>query len=264
MRLVIDRVGKVYEGAAPVVALDGVSFSLGPGEFVALVGPSGCGKSTLLNIVAGLTGCTSGHVYFEGVQPGRQPVTAMVFQDVALFPWRTVESNIGYGLEQRGVPARARAEAVARLVRLVGLRGFERAYPHQLSGGMRQRAGLARALAVEPDVLLLDEPLSALDAQARWIMQEELQRIWEASRPSALHVTHNIEEAVFLADRVVVLSRRPGRVAAELRVDLGRPRTEDVLGDPRFVSYVREIWGLIKEQARAAFLEPGAAPAGTV
>lgn len=237
-------------------ALKGVSFSVAEGEFAAIMGPSGCGKSTLLNLIAGLLTPTGGNVFFEGLAGDSHPPTAMVFQEFALFPWRTVLGNIEFGLEERGVSAAERNERARKLIELVGLAGFEAKYPHQLSGGMRQRVGIARALAVEPAVLLMDEPFSALDAQTRQLLQIELLAIWERTRKTILYVTHNIQEAVFMADRVAVLSRRPGRLIAIVPVDLKRPRREAVLGEPAFVQTVDLIWGLIKADAQHALLSP--------
>jgi len=254
MRVVLDRVSKVYADPRghTVPALVDVSLAVESEEFLALLGPSGCGKSTLLSIVAGLSAPTSGHVHLEGVlSPGRS-ATAMVFQEFALFPWRTVEANVRFGLEEAGVGPRERTARARDYIELIGLAGFEAKYPHQLSGGMRQRVGIARALAVDPAVLLMDEPFSALDAQTRQLMQEELLAIWERTRKTIVYVTHNIQEAVFMADRVVVLSRRPGSVLATIPVALGRPRTEAMLGDPAFAVAVERIWSLIKSQAQAA------------
>jgi NitT/TauT family transport system ATP-binding protein len=257
VRVVIDAVSKTYtdrRGHA-VPALAGVSVEVASEEFVALLGPSGCGKSTLLQILAGLLTPTSGRVWFEGpAAPGR-PLTAMVFQEFALFPWRTVQANVEFGLEELGVPAPERTRRARRFIELTGLAGFEGRYPHQLSGGMRQRVGIARALVVDPAVLLMDEPFSALDAQTRQLMQEELLAIWERTRKTILYVTHNIQEAVFMADRVIVLSRRPGRVLADIRVELGRPRVEAMAAEPAFIRAADRIWALIKDQAREALLE---------
>ncbi|MBI4638392.1 MAG: ABC transporter ATP-binding protein [Candidatus Rokubacteria bacterium] len=257
MRVVIDRVSKTFTDrrGQTVPALDDISLSVDAEEFVALLGPSGCGKSTLLNIVAGLLRPSAGSVYFEGEHPAGPSVTAMVFQEFALFPWRTVRANVAFGLEEAGLPAAERARRVRAYIDLTGLAGFEAKYPHQLSGGMRQRVGIARALAVDPAVLLMDEPFSALDAQTRQLMQEELLQIWERTRKTILYVTHNIQEAVYMADRVIVLSRRPGRVIASVPIEVKRPRTEAVLGEPAFVHAVDRIWGLIKSEARAALRE---------
>lgn len=256
MRVVVERLSKTYvdrRGQA-VPALRDVSLTVASEEFLALLGPSGCGKSTLLGVVAGLIPATSGAVYFEG-EPAERPLTAMVFQEFALFPWRTVQGNVEFGLEELGVPRAERRRRAAAFLELMGLAGFEDRYPHQLSGGMRQRVGIARALAVDPAVLLMDEPFSALDAQTRQLMQEELLAIWERTRKTILYVTHNIQEAVYMADRVVVLSRRPGRVLAEIAVPLERPRTEAMLGDEAFLETTERIWALIKDQARAALVE---------
>jgi NitT/TauT family transport system ATP-binding protein len=257
MRIVVDGVTKTYvdRTGRTVDALDQVEFTVEAEEFVALLGPSGCGKSTLLNVIAGLLAPTSGSVWFDGERPGARPVSAMVFQEFALFPWRTVQDNVEFGLEEGGVPAHERRAIARRYIEMTGLRGFEARYPHQLSGGMRQRVGIARALAVEPAVLLMDEPFSALDAQTRQLMQEELLQIWDRTRKTILYVTHNIQEAVFMADRVVVLSRRPGRVLADVPVKLPRPRDEAMLGEPEFVQAIDRIWSLIKAQAQAAIAE---------
>jgi NitT/TauT family transport system ATP-binding protein len=176
----------------------------------------------------------------------------MVFQEFALFPWRTAQANVEFGLEEMGVARDERARRAAHYIDLAGLAGFEGRYPHALSGGMRQRVGIARALAVEPAVLLMDEPFSALDAQTRQLMQEELLEIWERTRQTIVYVTHNLHEAVWMADRVVVLSRRPGRVLAEVKVELPRPRTEAMLGEPALVQAVERIWRLIRAQAAQA------------
>jgi NitT/TauT family transport system ATP-binding protein len=257
MRLVIEDVSKTYgdRGGPPVEALAGISMALEPQEVVAIVGPSGCGKSTLLNIVAGLLPASSGRVYCEGAVEGGRPLSAVVFQEFALFPWRTVLENVCFGLEELGMPAPRRRQVAREFLALVGLTGFEAKFPHQLSGGMRQRVGIARALAVDPHLLLMDEPLSALDAQARALMQVELLRIWEKTRKGILYVTHSIQEAVLLADRVAVLSRRPGRLRALLSVPLLRPRDEATQVDRKFLDLVGEIWGLIKADAAEALAE---------
>ena len=257
MRVVVDHVSKTYtvRGQDAVTALSEVDVTVDSQELVALVGPSGCGKSTLLNILAGLLAPSTGAVFFEGTLGAGRPATAMVFQEFALFPWRTVQANVEFGLEEAGLAAAARAERARRVLDMTGLGGFESKYPHQLSGGMRQRVGIARALAVEPAVLLMDEPFSALDAQTRTLMMEELLGIWERTRQSILYVTHNIQQAVFMADRVAVLSRRPGRLLDVVPVPLKRPRTEAQQGEAAFVKAVDRIWSLIKSQAQAALAE---------
>ncbi len=257
MRLAIEDVSKTYRDrdGRPVEALAGISLAVEPQEVVAIVGPSGCGKSTLLNIVAGLLSASSGRVYFEGAAEGGRPLSAVVFQEFALFPWRSVLDNVCFGLEEQGMPAGRRRQVAREFLDLVRLTGFEAKFPHQLSGGMRQRVGIARALAVDPHLLLMDEPLSALDAQARALMQVELLRIWEKTRKSILYVTHSIQEAVLLADRVAVFSRRPGRLRALLPVALPRPRDEAVQAERAFLDLVHEIWGLIKADAAEAMAE---------
>ncbi len=252
MRIVIEHVSKRY---GELLALSDIDVAVEAEEFVAVLGPSGCGKSTLLNMVAGLLTPSAGAIYLEGTPtPGRNP-SAMVFQEFALFPWRTVQANVELGLEEAGLPAAERHRLARRYIELTGLAGFEARYPHQLSGGMRQRVGIARALAVEPAVLLMDEPFSALDAQTRQLMQEELLSIWERTRQTILYVTHNIAEAVYMADRVIVLSRRPGRVLADVPVELKRPRVESMMGEPVFVHAVERIWSLIRDQAQQALRE---------
>jgi NitT/TauT family transport system ATP-binding protein len=256
MRVRVESVSKAYPAPAGrrLVALEDVSLDVGEGEFVTLLGPSGCGKSTLLQVVAGLEAPTGGRVVFEGAPPG-VPLTGVVFQEHALFPWRTVRDNVTFGLEVRGVPAAERRAAAARLLQLVGLEGFADRYPHHLSGGMRQRVAIARALAVEPALLLMDEPFSALDAQSRALMQLELLALWERTRRAILYVTHQIQEAVLLGDRVVVMTRRPGRILAVRRVGLPRPRDERTMLDPAFGALVDECWQLIKHDAREALAD---------
>ncbi|WP_153114763.1 ABC transporter ATP-binding protein [Rhodocyclus tenuis] len=248
--LIVDRVGKTYPGnktGEQTVALDGVSFTVADNEFCALLGHSGCGKTTLLNLIAGFEQPGSGSITLDGVpvrRPGRE--RAVVFQDYALFPWLTVEGNIRFGLETQGrIAAGERQRIVDEHIRLVGLAGFERHLPHQLSGGMRQRVAIARALATDPQVLLLDEPFAALDAQNRLLMQDELARIWASETKTMLLVTHSIEEAIRLADRIVVLSRRPGRVRENIVVDLPRPRHEDSAG---FIALRRHIRNLLNDE----------------
>ena len=226
-----------------ISALAGVNFTVQDGQFVALVGPSGCGKSTLLNVIAGLQPATQGHLLLNG-----QPITgpgadrAMVFQTPALLPWRTVRGNVAYGLELHGLSRREAGQRAQPWLELVGLRDFAESYPRELSGGMQQRVNLARALAVQPTLLLFDEPLSALDAQTREVMQVELQRIWLEARCSALYVTHQIDEAIFLADQVLVMSARPGRIAQVISVDFPRPRALALKRQPAFAALTEQIW----------------------
>jgi NitT/TauT family transport system ATP-binding protein len=239
-----------------IEVLQDVSLSVRRGEFVTIVGPSGCGKTTLLRIFAGLIPFSDGHVLHDGkVVNGPSPSVGFVFQSDNLMPWRTVWDNIGLGPELRGESKRTYAPRIERLLDLVGLSGFERYYPHQLSGGMRQRINLARALAIEPDVLLMDEPFAALDAQTREIMQDELLRIWRGTGNTVIFITHQIDEALFLADRLVILAARPGRVQEVLEVDIPRPRSLEVKRSARFVELVDHVWHGIERQVRASIRE---------
>ena len=243
----------IERSARPFLAVDGATLEVSPGEFVSIVGPSGCGKTTFLNAVDGLQPISGGSLELNGraiVKPG--PDRAMVFQQPSLLPWRTVLGNVVYGLEMQGRTSRAqRAERARELIQLVGLGGFEHAFPTELSGGMQQRVNLARALATDPDMLLLDEPFAALDAQTREFMQSELLRIWGETRKTALFITHDIKEAVYLADRVMVFTKRPGRVKACVDVDLPRPRELTIKREARFLEYEDAIWNHIEEEVRA-------------
>jgi len=234
------------------VAVSDFNLEVVRGTFVTVVGPSGCGKSTVLLAVAGLATPTRGRVRVDEKDvtgPGRD--RAMVFQEFALMPWRTVVENVRFGLELQRWSADDPTTRAQRFVRLVGLEGFEHYRPHQLSGGMRQRVGIARALAVDPQILLLDEPFGALDAQTRETMGDELLGIWEQDKKTALFVTHSIDEAVFLGDAVVVMSRSPGRVVATIAIDLPRPRTIDITDSPAFVAYRRQIRRLLGSSVEA-------------
>jgi len=213
------------------------------GEFVSLLGPSGCGKSTFLKIVNGLLRATAGEIRLRGTGKGRED--AMVFQDAALFPWYSVLDNVAYGLVCAGVKRSEARRRAQPLIDLVGLAGFADKYPYQLSGGMQQRANLARALAVDSQILLMDEPFASLDAQTRELMQAELLRIWNTAKKTVVFVTHQIDEAVYLSDRVIVMSGRPGRILADIRVDLPRPRALDVKRSPEFAAYEAQIWKLL-------------------
>jgi len=224
----------------PLPVLDAIDLAVGPGEFVALLGPSGCGKSTLLRLIAGLERPHSGRIFMGGEEietPG--PSRILVFQDPTLYPWRTVRQNVALGLEARGL-LRTQGRRVDDALRQVGLEGFDRAYPHQLSGGMAQRAALARALVNEPSVMLMDEPLANLDSLTRIAMQTELMALWQREHFTAFLVTHDVEEALFLAERVLVLSERPARVVSDIAVDLPYPRHR---GHPRFTALRQEVLG---------------------
>jgi NitT/TauT family transport system ATP-binding protein len=234
-----------------LTAVEGLSLDIHDGEFLSIVGPSGCGKSTFLKIVAGLIQPTSGEVVVDS-KPVRapSPERAMVFQESSLFPWYTVSQNVAYGLVCQGVPRKLAVERVTGLIEMVGLRGFEKQYPYELSGGMQQRVNLARALAVDPGILLMDEPFASLDAQTREIMQAELLKIWAQTGKTVLFITHQISEAAYLSDRVIVMSARPGRLLAEVTIGLPRPRSLEIKSDARFVQYEAEIWQLLEVEVR--------------
>ncbi|MFL5755784.1 MAG: ABC transporter ATP-binding protein [Chloroflexota bacterium] len=232
-----------------LTAIERVDLDIRHGEFVSIVGPSGCGKSTFIKIVNGLLPATEGEIEVRRSKTGFDH--AMVFQDSSLFPWYTVIGNVAYGLVCQGVRKKEAYERARPFLRLVGLEGFEDKYPYQLSGGMQQRANLARALTVDPEILLMDEPFAALDAQTREIMQVELVRIWSQSRKTVLFITHQIDEAIFLSDRVLVMSARPGRILADITIDLPRPRVLDIKRTPAFTAYEDQIWKLIAVQLTA-------------
>jgi NitT/TauT family transport system ATP-binding protein len=234
----------------PVTALDRISLEVDNNEFSVIVGPSGCGKSSLLRLVAGLIRPTAGGIYLDGklvTKPGKD--RGMVFQSYTLFPWLTVQDNLEFGLKIGGMAAEERAAVARRFIAEVGLEGFERAYPKQLSGGMMQRVALARALANDPNILLMDEPFGALDSQTRSLMQELLLKIWEHSHKTVLFITHDIDEAILLGDRVYVMTARPGRIKEEVTIDIPRPRSVDVLTADEFIAIKRRIMALIHEEA---------------
>lgn len=242
------RFAQVRHGTEQEVLAD-VSFTVANGEFVSIVGPSGCGKTTLLNIASGLLTPTRGTFAVSGrpiTGPGKD--RAMVFQDASLLPWRTVLGNVLYGLECQGGDTRAATPRALELIELVGLKGFERYYAHELSGGMRQRVNLGRALLTDPDVLLMDEPFAALDAQTREAMQAELLRIWSESGKTVLFITHQIEEAVYLSDRVLVFGSGPGRLLEDVRIEAPRPRPLSMKREELLAGYDRHIWSLIKDE----------------
>jgi NitT/TauT family transport system ATP-binding protein len=245
-----------------LVAIETMDLDVGEGEFVSLLGPSGCGKSTFLKIVNGLLKATAGEIKLRKVTKGRED--AMVFQDSALFPWYSVVDNVAYGLVCAGVPRREARERAVPFIDLVGLQGFGGKYPYQLSGGMQQRANLARALAVDSSILLMDEPFAALDAQTREVMQAELLRIWNAAKKTVVFVTHQIDEAVYLSDRVIVMAARPGRVIADIKIELPRPRQLDVKRTPEFATYEEQIWKLIASQQKQRGPAPQLAAAGPI
>lgn len=242
-----------------IVALDGLTLDIEPREFLTLLGPSGCGKSTLLNIIAGFETPDAGTLTLDGKRIERPgPDRGVVFQDYALFPWLNVQKNIEYGLREKGLGPEERAMVAQRFLAMVGLTGFERRYPHELSGGMRQRVALTRVLAIDPQILLMDEPFAAVDAQTRSILQEELQRLWVQTSKTVVFVTHSVDEAIYLSDRVVVMTARPGTVKAIVPIGLKRPR--DATSDG-FNVYRREIMQLLDAEARKTFAAAPGAPA---
>jgi NitT/TauT family transport system ATP-binding protein len=240
-----------------LVAIEQMDLEIPERQFVTIVGPSGCGKSTFAKIVNGLLTATYGEVEVRQAANGRDH--AMVFQDSSLFPWYSVLSNVAYGLVCQGLSKKEAQARAMPLIKLVGLDGFEQKYPYQLSGGMQQRANLARALTVDPELLIMDEPFAALDAQTRELMQAELLRIWSTSRKTVLFITHQIDEAIFLSDRVIVMSARPGRIIADIAIDLPRPRELAIKRTSEFVAYEEQIWQLIAKQLTSVGGRPGEA-----
>ncbi|MEW9699779.1 ABC transporter ATP-binding protein [Paenibacillus sp. SI8] len=248
------NLGHLKEDAQPVSALKDINLDVKQGEFMVIVGPSGCGKSTLLDLMAGLTKPSSGQILLDG-----KPITGpnldrgIVFQQYALFPWKTTLANVEFGLEAKGVPRKERRKTALAFIHLVGLSGFENRYPHEISGGMKQRVAIARGLAYDPEVLLMDEPFAALDAQTRETLQSELLRIWEATKKTIIFITHGIEEAVYLGQRVAVMTSRPGRIKQVIDIPFESRRGEDDLrANPEFVKLRHEIWDLLKDEVTKA------------
>ncbi len=249
-RIQIDGVAKQF---GDLRVFQDIDLAIGEREIVSIVGPSGCGKTTLLRCIDGLVQPSEGEIRIDGAKVTEPPRgVAVVFQHFGLFPWKTVYENVAYGLRLAGAPKDQIAESVARHIELVGLKGFDKAYPYQLSGGMQQRTGLARALATDPHVLLMDEPFASIDAQTREILQFELLRIWESRPMSMVFVTHSIEEAVLMGDRVVVLRGRPSSIHEVIETGLPRPRTRDVLSSPRFNEVREQVWSLLMHEAEQA------------
>ena len=254
-KLAVAHLNKQFQ---TLQALSDINLAIADGEFISIVGPSGCGKTTFLRIVAGLESASGGEVRIDGEVVKKPGIDrGFVFQSDNLLPWRTVLANALIGPEVAGTVGAAARRRTVDLLKLVGLGGFEQYFPRQLSGGMRQRVNLARALAVDPKILLMDEPFAALDAQTREIMQTELIRIWEQGRKTVLFVTHQIDEAVFLSDRVFVFARRPGRIREAVTIDLPRPRALSLKRTPEFVRYVDHIWQMIEEDVRESVLNEG-------
>ncbi|GAB4562368.1 MAG: ABC transporter ATP-binding protein [Anaerolineae bacterium] len=246
-----DVTKRYFTAQGTVTALEDFSLEVEEGEFVCIVGPSGCGKSTFLRILAGLIPATSGEVRIIPGKDGR-PLNNIVFQEYAVFPWKTVKDNVAFGLEMRGVPRREREAIAMAWLQRVGLARFADHYPYQLSGGMKQRVSIARAFANDPEVLLMDEPLGALDAQTRAVLQEELLRIWEADRKTVVYITHSIDEAVLMGDRVVLMTAHPGRVKEIFPVRLPRPRTMKTTSEPEFARLTYAIWESLRTEVLQA------------
>jgi NitT/TauT family transport system ATP-binding protein len=257
MELLCNRIGKVYPTTSGGIrALDDVTFSVAAEEFVCIVGPSGCGKTTLLKIIAGLLEPTSGTVEFSRGAGGDKPRSALVFQEHGLFPWMTVLDNVAFPLEMRGVPRAERRELARAFIDKVGLASFARSYPHDLSVGMRQRVGIVRAFASNPRVLLMDEPFGSLDAQTRIALQDELLGIWRNDRKVVIHVTHDIEEAVRLGDRVLVMTGRPGHIQEEIAIPLDRPRDMSSAVAPKVDEIRWHIWKILEDDVRRGLCIP--------
>jgi NitT/TauT family transport system ATP-binding protein len=256
--LQIKNVSKTYnvDGDNPVHALDGVDLNIAEGEFVSIIGPSGCGKSTLFNIIGGLIDDHDGEVLIDGREvDGAHKDVGVVFQEESTFPWRSTLDNVAFPLEVEGIDKAEREETARKFIQLVGLEGFENHFPAQLSGGMKQRTAVARTLAYEPRIMLMDEPFGALDEQTRMLLGDKMLEIWAALNQTMLLITHNITEAVQLSDRVVVMSYRPGIIKEIIPVDLPRPRTSEVIATPEFGTYVGKLWTLLREEASRGMAE---------
>jgi NitT/TauT family transport system ATP-binding protein len=255
--LAVDNVAMHFATAeGEVTAVDNISFDVAPGEFLAVIGPSGCGKSTLFNMIGGLLGGYSGRIAVAGeTVSGPHASIGMVFQEESTFPWRNVIDNIAFPLEIAGMPRRERVERARRFVSMVGLDGFEKRYPSELSGGMRQRVSMARTLASEPKILLMDEPFAALDEQTRLLLGDKVLQIQQQLKQTMLLITHNITEAVQLADRILVMTFRPGRVKRVVDIDLPRPRTSEIVSSEAFGRYVAQIWSDLREEASRGLID---------
>jgi NitT/TauT family transport system ATP-binding protein len=255
--LAVDNIVKRFETPEGVVtAVDGVSLSVAPGEFVGIIGPSGCGKSTLFNIIGGLLDGYDGTVKVAGdLVRGPHPAIGMIFQEESTFPWRTVIDNVAFPLEIAGIAKRERYERAKHFVSLVGLDGFERRYPAELSGGMRQRVSMARTLAAEPKIMLMDEPFAALDEQTRLLLGDKVLQIQQQLKQTTLLITHNITEAVQLSDRIFVMTYRPGKLKRMVKLDLPRPRTSEIVSSEAFGRYVAQIWSDLREEASRGMLD---------
>lgn len=252
-KIIAQNVYKTYDSVhGAITAIQDFNLQVAEGEFVCIVGPSGCGKSTFLRILAGLDSASSGQVQIVPGQDPRKPLNNVVFQEYAIFPWKTVLDNVAFGLEMRGIGKQERYDVARAWIDRVGLRKFVDYYPHQISGGMKQRVSIARALANDPEVLLMDEPLGALDAQTRTVLQEELLRIWEMNRKTVVYITHSIDEAVLLGDRVVLMTAHPGTNKATFDVDFPRPRSLETTGRPEFSALTYRIWESLQDEVMRA------------
>ena len=250
VKVKIDNVVKKFNGrGGEMIALNGVNLDIHENEFITVVGPSGCGKSTILNIIAGLLEPTSGNVYVDGKKvEGPGPERGVVFQQYALFPWLTVLQNVMFGPEMRRMPKEQCLEIARKYIKLVGLEEFENSYPKELSGGMKQRVAIARAYANNPEVLLMDEPFGALDAQTRAQLQTELLKTWEGEKKTCFFITHDVDEAILLAQRVVIMSARPGRIKRIVDIDIPYPRDQATKNDPRFMELKAEVWNEVYQE----------------
>ncbi len=254
MKIKAHNINKVYDSTnGKITALENFSLEVKDGEFVCLVGPSGCGKSTFLRILAGLEPASSGSIEIAQTPNSTKPVNNVVFQEYAIFPWKTVINNVSFGLQMRGIAKKQRMEIASSWLERVGLSKFANYYPAQLSGGMKQRVSIARALANDPEVLLMDEPLGALDAQTRTVLQAELLRIWEEHRKTVVYITHSIEEAILLGDRVIIMTAQPGRLKKSFEIDIPRPRNIEVTATPEFAKLSGIIWQALKDEVKKAY-----------
>ncbi len=245
----VSNLNVTFEGRRPICAVQNLSFKVSPQEFLCILGTTGCGKSTILNVIAGFIKPTLGKVFLDGeIIEETSPQRGMIFQRFALFPWKTVSGNVEFGLKMKGLDKEKRRTLAGHYIKIVGLGGFEESYPRELSGGMEQRVGIARVLANDPLVMLMDEPFGSLDAQTRLMMQELLLKIWEEAHKTVIFVTHDIDEAILLADRLLILTARPGSVKREIQVTLPRPRTYNILLSPDFIKIKEEVMELIREE----------------
>lgn len=252
-KIITQDIVKIYPSArGNITAIDHFSLTVADGEFVCIVGPSGCGKSTFLRILAGLIPATSGQIEIVPDEQANRPLNSMVFQEYAIYPWKKVIDNVAFGLQMRGIPKKERHAIALEWLGKVGLHKFAQYYPHQLSGGMKQRVSIARALANDPEVLLMDEPLGALDAQTRMVLQDELLRIWETQRKTVVYITHSLDEAILLGDRVVIMTAHPGRLKEIFEVNIPRPRTLQTMATPEFAATKGRIWEALQDEVRQA------------